>query len=308
MNCTKYYSGHIMKKIIEEPVILTPVGHHELSRHLVYRIDGQNKKPEIFKMFFVKNRWNREIATLKLLAESQVKIPRIISYGVLENKTEWLITECFEGMPLDTVIRNIQNENLRSIYMDIGRELGKMHSYQTFEFFGNWDEHGNSIDKNSDFKSVFIRRVKTVLDQLFDQKLPEESLQREAAKLLWDKVPLLEGISVSRLCHNDYNLRNIMVKNVDGFWSLEGIIDFEQSFPWDKDIDLVYLYHKLTKEDVKLRDDFMRGYEEYCQIGDDFYKKIDFYLLYMGLYICSWSYNPAPEYYRQGVNLLSSLV
>ena len=308
MDHRKYHSGHIIKNIIEEPVKLIPIGHHELNRHLVYRIEGEDGSSEILKLFYVKNRWNREVATLKCLSDSKVKTPKLISHGILQNGTEWLITECIEGVPLNTVIDKISIDNQKKIYRDMGRELGKIHRYHTFNFFGNWDENGNSLDYNMDFRTVFMRRVNTIFEQLFKQLLPEEPLQRKAARLLINNFPLIENVSESHLCHNDYNIRNVMVKKINDEWRLEGIIDFEQSFPWDKDIDLVYLFHSLSKKEMTLKDEFIKGYEEFCSIGDDFYKKMNFYLLYMGLYICSWSCKPAPAYYRHGIELLSSLV
>ena len=308
MDYAEYQSGHIIKKIIEEPVNMIPIGHHDLNRHIVYRVDTEGKPSVILKLFYIKNRWNREVATLKLLTNSDIKIPKLIKYGILSNGTEWLISQCIGGVPLDTVIDWIPMDNQKTIYGDIGRELGKIHAYQRFIFFGNWDENGNSLDHNLDFRTIFIRRVNSVFDQLFNQCLPEGSLHRKAADLMTKNLPLIETVTESRLCHNDFNTRNIMVNKVGDLWRVEGIIDFEQSFPWDKDIDLVYFYYLLFNQNRELWEEFIRGYKEFSSFNMDFYDKVNFYLLYMGLYICSWSYKPAPNYYKQGVRLLSGLV
>ncbi len=296
------------EKILGRRLDAVPVGNHQLERHLVYRLEDKEGTSFIFKLYFRKNRWNREVASLKLLSGSNVKSPGLIDYGVLKDGTEWLITEFVEGEPFFRVQDVIGREGRLSIYEDMGREIGKIHSFREFDFFGNWDEEGNSIQAQTDYPYVFIRRAEITISNLLEQHLPEHALHRKAAEVLRGKYDLIRDVTTARLCHNDYDERNVLVREASGRWEVTAVLDFEQSLPWDKDRDIADLYHALTVRGDEYRDAFLKGYECYSSLEEGFYRKLDFYLIYSGINICSWAYEPAPDYYRQGLKLLEEFV
>lgn len=138
---------------------IVPVGNHHLKRHLVYKINIENERPFIFKLYYKTRRRSREIASLKLLEDSNVKCPKIIKYCNLENGQEWLIMEYIEGVLFDEIITEVPINIKLNLFEQLGEELGKIHSFKTFDFFGEWDENGNSINNITNYYDYFVKNV-----------------------------------------------------------------------------------------------------------------------------------------------------
>ena len=294
----------IISKLLNENVEVIPIGNHELKRHLVYRVKNKNGVMGVIKLYYKKNRWNREVASLRFLEGSGVKAPKILKFGKLEDGTEWLFMEHKEGEVFTKVKDAMSEDNVKEIYGAMGEQLGKIHSLKTFDFFGNWDENGNSIDNIKDFSVIFRKNVNAVFKELFDQHLEEEPLQRQCAEILKGKLNLVDDVKVAQLHNGDFGERNILVKKVDNKWELSALIDFEHCVPYDRDSEIIDCYYKLLDENQKFADAFKLGYEKYMKFSNDLEKKKELYELYSGLSICSWAKIQAPDYYREGIKIL----
>ncbi len=297
-----------IQAIIGEKVYILPIGNHHLERNFVYYVKTHSGSSLIFKLYLKKNRWNREVASLELLKQSDILCPHIIDWGKLEDETEWLMTNYFDGYSLSLMQNVIDDHNKLSIYKDMGRQLGKLHSFKSFDFFGNWDENGNSVDNVNSYRVYFDKHIDSVLRELSNQSFPQEKLIKKAIKAVMDNIDILNCVTASCLCHNDFSERNSMVVKSNNHWTLQAIIDFEQSLPSDRDKDLTYICNQLARKSPSYEHAFLEGYTEFCCLSKDFYAKKEFYLLYFGLYICSWSFKQAPEHYLEGIQLLNALV
>lgn len=298
----------VVQHLTKKRVSLQPVGNHYLDRHLVYHISCENGISAIFKLYFKKNRWNREVASLKLLAESDVLCPKLLGYGILDDQTEWILMDYFKGKPYEQVQHLINEENKLDIYSELGRELGKIHSYKSFDFFGNWDENGKSINHITKFSDFFIPHVNTIYNEIYKQTLPDQDLLLRGIEYLKNHYHLLEQVKSSVLCHNDYGDRNALVRWERGQWRLSAVIDFEQSLPADQDKDLTYFLDILESRNTAYANAFKTGYEAVLPIQSSYDMKREFYLVYTGLYICSWAFKNAPEHYAEGIALLKRFV
>ncbi len=294
----------VVQQLTSKRVSLQPVGNHELDRHLVYHISCENGTSAIFKLYFKKNRWNREVASLKLLSESGVLCPKLLGFGILDDETEWILMDYFKGKPYQQVYHLIDEENKSAVYSQLGRELGRIHAYKTFDFFGNWDAQGKSLTHIKQFCDFFIPHVNTVYAEIYKQSLPDFDLLQRGIDFLTGSYHLLDAVETSVLCHNDYGERNALVCWERGKWRLSAVIDFEQSLPADRDKDLTYFLDILENKSIAYADAFKEGYQSILPIQDSYYQKREFYLIYTGLYICSWAYKQAPEHYAEGISLL----
>ncbi|QEK10982.1 aminoglycoside phosphotransferase family protein [Crassaminicella thermophila] len=294
---------NIIKDVFKQKISIKPVGNHYLGRHRVYLVTDENNQSVIFKLYLKKNRWNREVATLKLLSNSKIKVPKLIDYGRW-NEKEWMITEYIQGKIFSKIEDEVEVKNQLKVFREMGKELGKIHNFKIFDFFGNWDENGKSLDYGMDYKEVFKRRYYSVLEKIFEKELPHRELHKKAAQYIEKKFCVIENVKKAVLCHNDFDIRNIILRKTDDTWMLAGIIDFEQSFPWDKDLDMAYLYYRIASKNRGYEKAFLEGYKEESVLEESFYEKMKFYLIYIGLYICSWSYDRAFDHYMQGVNIL----
>jgi aminoglycoside phosphotransferase (APT) family kinase protein len=165
-------------------------------------------------------RRSREIASLRVLEESAVKCPRIFRYGDLEDGSEWLITEYIEGETLDLVSTNISEANKIKIFEEIGEELGKLHSFKSFDFFGEWDENGQSVHNITDFYNYFIDSTETAIRRVVNQDLPHGIMLKRAIDKIRSNYALFNNPFISKLLHNDFDGRNILVKQYDGEYKL----------------------------------------------------------------------------------------
>ncbi|KPU45756.1 phosphotransferase enzyme family protein [Oxobacter pfennigii] len=295
----------IIHSVFHKKVNIKAVGNHELNRHLVYHVTDENNLSVIFKIYFIKNRANREVASLKLLSKSSVKCPELIDYRIINNEIDWIMIEYLEGQLFEQAKKNISDDSVHSIFEGMGEELGKIHSFKTFDFFGNWDENCKSFDNIKSYKERFIALAESCIEDMLPKTPEQQSLFDKAINKLRSNYDLMDDITEARLCHNDYNGRNILVKAQGNSWSLSGIIDFEQCLPGNKDVDIALLHHDYFLYNKDYEKAFLKGYNKYCSIDESFYKRLDYYFLFMGIYICSWAYKSAPSYYEEGLRLLS---
>lgn len=298
----------IIQSVVHKKVYLHPVGNHHLERHFVYHIFDDQGFQAIFKLYMKKNRWNREVAALKLLEHSDVKCPKLLGCGILDNDTEWLMIEYLDGKAFDQVEEQVSEEDKRIIYEEMGRELGKIHQYKAFDFFGNWNEIGSSVENIKDYETYFTAHMQTVFDEINKQELKEKELLKAAVKKLKQDYHLLTEVKTAHLCHNDFSERNVLVTRLEAGWRLAAVIDFEQSMPSDKDRDLVYIRNILCCKDKDYEAAFIKGYQTICPIEEGYQKKKEFYQLYIGLYICSWAAKQAPDHYQEGIEILKRVM
>lgn len=309
LNYTNEQIQDIIKLIIEvENFIAIPIGNHELKRNLVYNIKMDNNKSTILKFYFKQNKINREIAALKLLSNSQVKCAKIIKYGSLYG-IEWALFDYINGQTFEKIQENISFENQLKIFESMGEELGKIHDFAIFDFFGDWDKDGNSIDNIKDSFESFVSITECYIEKILIQEHSEKSLLMEAINKIRDNYTIIKKeYKESRLRHNDFDGRNILIDSFENNWRLSGVVDFEQSTPGDIYTDIVGLYHKYFLENKCLEDAFFEGYNKYFKLDKNFNDKLKFYLLRRGLGICSWAFKQAPEYYQEGIKLVEMFI
>jgi aminoglycoside phosphotransferase (APT) family kinase protein len=296
--------GYLKRLLETDQFDLEAVGHHNLGRHFVYKIKRANHQPLIFKLYFKHNRRVREIASLNLLRNTPVKCARIIASGEMQDGTEWLMTSFIKGNILDNLWSQMTRHQTLKMFEAMGEELAKIHDAATFDFFGHWDESGNSLYQFRNYFTEFVRSSEYVFRQIYSQNLPEQVLLNRAISIIRRNYKLIRPIEESRLTHNDYDGRNILVGQNAGGLSIQGVIDFEQSFPGNSEIDLAGIYARYLMGSAHREEAFFYGYEKLIKIDDGFMERLPFYLLCKGVTICSWTYQRAPEYYREGLQLV----
>lgn len=297
-----------LKPIIGTVDSIEPIGNHNLKRHLVYKLSSGNKK-YVIKLYYKKNRWNREVASLKLFANTEVLAPKIVDYGVFDNGLEWLIYDFIEGELLSQVDEKLSLDNLKEIYYSMGRQLGIIHCHKEFDFFGSMDENGSSIQGFTTYREYFEDLMNRILPELYSFEHQKLALLKQAETQLKSMYSILDEVNKATLCHNDFEPRNILVNEVGGKYYLKAIIDFEQSIPIDIDKELVQVYLPLIENDKVLAERFKSGYEEFGSIDHSKLDlKRDFYNLHMGLGICAWAKEVNYEYYLEGMKILEETV
>lgn len=213
-----------------------------------------------------------------------------------------------DGEVFEKVRDEILEENLKEIYLEIGDELSKVHRIKTFNFFGTWDENCNPVNVEDDFGVRFRKKSNKLIEETLNQHLREEDLQRKAGERIKELSYLVNGVKEGNICNGDFGDRNILVKKVEGKWKLSAFIDFEHTFSYDRDSDLIPYYCKLNDKNKEMAEYFRVGYEKNMEINKGLYEKRELYDLYDGIGTCSWAKVQAPDYYLEGVELLKKYI
>jgi aminoglycoside phosphotransferase len=281
---------------------ITSIGNHHLKRNAVYLLEYKNIK-FVFKMYKKDLRAFREKNCLNLLANKNLPIPELIDSGYDMNH-HWLLESYLEGENLNSLIEDIPALQLSSLFFDLGELLHSLHDSITLNSFDPID-FLNSSNKIT-FKQIFDTRINSIENTIKSQILPDKKILNLALSYLKNNYNLIQDVKTPTLCHNDFDPRNILVKRKDDSIKCTGLIDFEQSIPWDRDLDFISIYHKILSCNPLLHDAFFKGYNLDKKNKNAFETKKAFYLIYQGVMICSFAYNTAPHYYNTGLTLIEN--
>lgn len=298
----------LFQDILGDVQVMRPIGNHELKRHLVYKVMIDNR-PYALKLYSKPDRWNREVVSLNLLGDSDVLVPKVANYGQLSNGLEWLLMDWIRGELLLNVQDKMEKANLCELYYCLGQQMGMIHTYKSFDFFGSMTVDGKSIHHIKRYRTVLEKRLDKIMQEIHMDTHEEVKLILKSEKQLRGLLYTLDDVKESRLCHSDFGPRNIMVIKRDGKYQLAAIIDFEQCVPSDADKELIYKYLTLREDKPDLAYAFKRGYEEYRAIElERLHKKKDVYYLFGGLLTCAWAKEVAHDYYLEGIEGLKKVL
>ncbi|SFH66916.1 Fructosamine-3-kinase [Tindallia magadiensis] len=287
---------------------MKPVGNHSLGRHLVYRVEYPHGNPMIYKQYCKKNRRVREVIALEKLFESEVPCPQIESYGTTDLGIEWLMLNFLEGDMLDSQWEVLNSRQKESCFHQMGKILSLIHSVETYNYFGYWTRKNSVFPKSIDYYTEFCRRNEVVWCHLQKQTLPDFPLLKKAVEKINEQAEEVKEIKEARLVHQDYDGRNILVSTKAEPVSITGILDFEQSCAGNAEIDLADVYARYFLHSKTYEKSFLRGYQEHLPIDPGFFQRLPLYILHKGITICSWSYQQAPLYYREGIEMIKQML
>lgn len=277
---------------------IIPMGHHELNRNYVFQIIGEQRS--ILKIYGKEVKYLCEKRALKIF-ENFIEIPMLLDSG--SEGEHWILMTKIEGRLLENFWSEMMEEKRKKIITAAGDLLGRIHSKETYEYFGLWEDL-QTQSAYKDFLSYRKRNDRKIMKRILNQNLPEKALLEKAYKELGHLYKRLNKNVRSTICHRDYSYRNMIVAKHQDEIQLKGIVDFEHCQIDDPAIDFNTLYQYDMINDPAMEEAFFKGYERYMSKPDDFTDRKKYYMLNLGLHTCSWSYETAPDFYRRGVRIL----
>ena len=282
---------------------IMPCGNHELNRNLVYKVSADSVS-YIFKVFYKKQKIDREMIVIPLFAKDNPL--KILGNGVMENGYEWLMFNYIEGWLLDHIIDDLDLDQLRAVFYQIGKRTAQLHSTQTFDYFGDWQ-----IEKQSSllsYKAFIIEDCERMIENILSLNL----VGNESLKLAIDKLRTtyddIRRLDVGRLCHRDLDGRNILIKvSLTEGLKLEAFLDFEKCVVFNEYADIIGFYRRYFIAQPKLIEPFFKGYREILEIDDSFNKELKFNLYRAGIDICSWAMHVSEAFFEDTLNYLEKL-
>ncbi|MCH4889919.1 aminoglycoside phosphotransferase family protein [Acidaminobacter sp. JC074] len=297
----------IVESILKKDVVLLPIGNHELRRHLVYKVKTE-EGDFAFKYYYQDTYGGREISTLKLLDQSQIKHAKLVSSGTFGQEREWLLMEMLDGMPMDKIMKHIPEDELLDIYKSMGEELAKLHEYKKFDHYGSLDANLKFVKPYSDFKKAFLESNRYAFDKVKSCDHDIKDFLLHGLKMIENNLFLLDYITSPTLTHFDYSPRNIFISKENGQRKFKAILDFELCRPWDKNADFTHLMLRDFPENPKAELAFFEGYRTYSKLDKNMHKTMDLYMLTLCVNVCSWAKDIAPVYYDRAYNKLIQLL
>jgi len=212
------------------------------------------------------------VANLVYFDETKEVIPYIFT-----------IQEYVHGKSLKDLFNQYSKEDLSfskskflTLFNNLGELLGKLHTIS----FDSFQEHIYNIGKIS--KINWLELINSEFE-MESQEARRKKLgyDNEIKTFLKDNISLLEEENEPVVLHNDFQWTNLIVKDSPNKIQINGIIDFDDWRVGVRAQDFVKMEFYTLKpiNNIDIRESFYNGYKKICNIGQDFFKKLDIYSL-----------------------------
>ena len=288
----------------ENIIEILPCGNHELKRNLVYHVRVSSDH-YIIKYFYKPLKRDREI---NILPQTYAFNPlRVLHQGELEDGTEWIIYNYIEGWLLDHILDDLDLDQKRAIFEQIGIKLARLHSLKSFDYFGDLKTEKQS--KCSSYKSFIMEDTERLIKNINDQDLSDIPEIKRAIMVIRKEYDNIRVLSEGRYCHRDLDGRNIIIKmSIEEGLTLESFLDFEKTVIYNEYYDIVNLYRRYFLVEPKLIPHFFKGYTSVLQVDDSFNKELRFNLYRLGIDLCSWSKTLSDKFFEHTIEYLNALI
>ena len=300
INEVKYIVANELKTNV---IDIVPCGNHDLNRNLVYRVFVAEAS-YIVKVFYKTLKIDRELQVIPLFAKDNPL--RVLANGVMDNGYEWLIYNYVEGWLLDHIIDDLDLDQLRLLFYQIGKRTAQFHAIKTFDYFGDWQ-----VDKQSPinaYQAFIINDCERMAENILSQDLSSFDCLVEAIDKMRSEYENIRNLKFGRLCHRDLDGRNILIKvNLTEGLKLEAFLDFEKCVVFNEYYDIIGFYRRYFINQPKLIEPFFKGYREVLDVDDSFNKELKFNLYRAGIDICSWARFVSEEFFSDTIKYLEKL-
>jgi len=193
------------------------------------------------------------------------------------------IQEYIHGKSLKDLFNQYSKQDLSfskskflNLFNNLGELLGKLHTIS----FDSFQEHIYNIGKKSEINWLELINSEFEMENQ-EAKRKKLGYDNEIKIFLKDKISLLEEENEPVVLHNDFQWTNLIVKDSPNKIQINGIIDFDNWRVGVRAQDFVKMEYYTLKpiNNIDIRDSFYNGYKKNCNLGQDFFKKLDIYSL-----------------------------
>ncbi|TFG08800.1 MAG: hypothetical protein EU539_01230 [Promethearchaeota archaeon] len=177
----------------------------------------------------------------------------------------------------DSFNLDLETPKYINLFVNLGDLLGKLHEIKFYSFYESIEDIQRNKDKT--WHDVFNKRLQNQIQEAKNNKLPDIE---EIVAFFKENESLIAEEEEPVLLHNDFQSKNIIVKDDVTKIKINGIIDFDNWGIGVRAQDFVKIrYFDLNLlNQSKFDDALYEGYNRHYKIDDDFKKKIDLYSLY----------------------------
>ncbi len=278
-------------------------GHHDLNRNYVFKVETLSRSV-IIKFYYKKNKRIRELSSLNYYKKAKL---HILAYGLLTDGTEWSLYNYIEGEMLQSTFPEMNLQSQKKIFLEIGKEMAMLHNAYVFDYFGDWFEMKQSPLK--DYREFIIADTERLIENLKALDNYDAKVFDPVIDFTRDQYPYIRELKEGRLCHRDYDGRNIIVNmNQFGEYKLAAVLDFEKCVVFNEHFDIIGLYRKYFLKNPELIEPFFTGYTQIKEVDEQFNMEFKFNLFRLGIDLCSWSQNVSMAFYKESYAYLKDLI
>ncbi len=184
-----------------------------------------------------------------------VPIPSIYYVGQIENY-HFAIAEFMPGITLRSLLLGKLPYDINTIMHEAGSLLSKINSH-TFTTAGFLDEHLNIVPFNAEGEELIFAKNCLKNENVTTIISPDKIV---AIHDCLNKFGyLLPDTRESHLVHGDFDPANILVNQINGLWSITGILDWEFAFSGSLLWDLANMLRYAHKMPLEFQKAFIKG-------------------------------------------------
>ncbi len=237
-----------------------------------------------YVLTYEKNIMHTEVELYKKLWETDIPVPKILTVDFSRKYVnfDYFFMEKLEGLTWEKAEESLTPENREQLHLELGRYTAKMHSI-TGDYFGYIKD-----DKKYQFNS-WKGAFTSFMDDIIKDGI-KGHVELPFDEILDTIKPYLHVLDeVTTPCLVDYDMwsKNIILKETNGVYKIEGIIDLERAFYGDPLAE--FISTQTICGELKDAVMFRNGYSE---IAGKFYEmnrneqiRFNLYNIYMGLLI-----------------------
>lgn len=258
---------------------LTSYGSHDLKNYLTYMISHNNRK-FMMKIFLNENDFLREQRILPSLYE--VNPIKIVKVGKFDRELTWMIYEHIEGWHLDHIMGDLDLDQLRMLFYEIGVHLAKIHTITPFEHFV--DKQTNCHLELHQYKEYIISDTEKAIESISFQDIEQLDILSRSIDVTRSLYENIRTLKQGRLTHGDINGHNILINlQVDKSVHIKRMLNFDNCVVFNEYEDIIGLYKNYFLNEPKLIPHFFKGYESQLEVTKEFNQELIFNLFRKGI-------------------------
>jgi hygromycin-B 7''-O-kinase len=186
------------------------------------------------------------------------------------------------GQHVYSLVSELTDEDLRSIYREIGALLRRLHDNRLplFGYIGV-DGIGEGFSTNQAYmEHQFGRKL-----EQFQQLGGDKRLHRRIERFVEDGNHCLADCTTPTFCHNGCHEGNVLIVRDTAGWRISGLLDLENALAGDPLMDISKTYSYSSRRDDSTLAALTEGYGE---MRSDWREALNVYLLYHALELWDW--------------------
>jgi aminoglycoside phosphotransferase (APT) family kinase protein len=202
----------------------------------------------------------KELALLKQLSQF-LPVPKVLAQRQTSAHL-FALLEYVEGLVPTQLPSDLNESSYASLGSAIGATLARIHQV-VFEHAGFLNAQLQILEPTPQLGDTWLAYMREVLHGLRAEERLGKDLCQASLNLLTQKEGLLRELDpINRLVHADFNLKNLLVQEKDGFWRVRAVLDWEFAHAGSPLVDIGNFFRFENDLPMALFEGFLQTYQD----------------------------------------------